>query len=123
MKEVGEIWVLRIISNGTGILWGQMDLAIVHFRYVWINFCQLNQENCPSKKKVRQQFPFGMSLLVFIPTLTKKLLKMLATAQGLSTVFPLSKILGMKLALTLLMLMIDLIPDQIFFILFFLHKT
>ena len=65
-----------------------------------------------------------MSLLVFIPTLTKKLLKMLATtAQGLSTVFPLSKILGMKLALTLLMLMIDLIPDQIFFILFLLHKT
>ena len=63
-----------------------------------------------------------MSLLVFIPTLTKKLLKMLATAQGLSTVFSLSKILGMKLALTLLMLMIDLIPDQIFFILFLLHK-
>ena len=41
---------------------------------------------------------------------------MLAIAQGLSTVIPLSKILGMKLALTLLMLMIDLIPDQIFFI-------
>ena len=76
----------------------------------------------PFKKKARQQFPFGMSLLVFIPTLTKKLLKMLAIAQGLSTVFPLSKILGMKLALTLLMLMIDLIPDQIFFILFLLHK-
>ena len=81
-----------------------------------MNQLQLNQENCPSKKKVGQQFPFGMSLLVFIPTLTKKSLKMLAIAQGLSTVIPLSKILGMKLALTLLMLMIDLIPDQIFFI-------
>ena len=37
----------------------------------------------------------GMSLSVFLPTLTKKLLKMLAIAQGLPTVFPLSKILGM----------------------------
>ena len=42
-----------------------------------------------------QQFPHGMSLSVFLPTLTKKLSKMLAIAQGLSTVFPLSKILGM----------------------------
>ena len=46
----------------------------------------------PFRKEVGQQFPFGMSFLVFIPTLTKKLLKMLAMAQGLSTVFPLSKI-------------------------------
>ena len=49
----------------------------------------------PFRKEVGQQFPHGMSLSVFLPTLTKKLLKMLAIAQGLSTVFPLSKILGM----------------------------
>ena len=47
------------------------------------------------KEVVGQQFPHGMSLSVFLPTLTKKLLKMLAIAQGLSTVFPLSRILGM----------------------------
>ena len=69
----------------------------------------------PFRKEVGLQFPHGMSLSVFLPTLTKKLLKMLAIAQGLSTVFPLSKILGLYSALTLLMLMIDLIPDQIFF--------
>ena len=68
----------------------------------------------PFRKEVGQQFTRGMSLSVFLPTLTKKLLKMLAIAQGLSTVFPLSKILGMQSALTLLMLMIDLILDQIF---------
>ena len=60
----------------------------------------------PFRKEVGQQFTRGMSLSVFLPTLTKKLLKMLAIAQGLSTV---SKILGMQSALTLLMLMIDLI--------------
>ena len=49
----------------------------------------------PFRKEVGQQFPHGMSLSVFLPTLTNKLLKMLAIAQGLSTVFPLSKILGM----------------------------
>ena len=65
----------------------------------------------PFRKEVGQQFTRGMSLSVFLPTLTKKLLKMLAIAQGLSTV---SKILGMQSALTLLMLMIDLILDQIF---------
>ena len=47
---------------------------------------------------------------------------LLSVAQGLSAVFPLSKKLGMYLALTLVMLMIDLIPDQIFFILLLLHK-
>ena len=41
----------------------------------------------PFRKEVGQQFPHGMSLSVFLPTLTKKLLKMLAIAQGLSTVF------------------------------------
>ena len=49
----------------------------------------------PFRKEVGQQFPHGMSLSVFLPTLIKKLLKMLAIAQGLSTVFPLSRILGM----------------------------
>ena len=49
----------------------------------------------PFRKEVGQQFPHGMFLSVFLPTLTKKLLKMLAIAQGLSTVFPLSRILGM----------------------------
>ena len=48
----------------------------------------------PFRKEVGQQFPLGMSLSVFLPTLTKNLLKMLAIAQGLSTVlFPLSRIL------------------------------
>ena len=47
------------------------------------------------RKEVGQQFPHGMSLSVFSPTLTNKLLKMLAKAQGLSTGFPLSRILGM----------------------------
>ena len=49
----------------------------------------------PFRKEVGQQFPHGMSLSVFLPTFTKKLFKMLAIAQGLLTVFPLSKILGM----------------------------
>ena len=49
----------------------------------------------PFRKEVGQQFPHGMSLSVFLPTLTNKLLKMLAIAQGLSTGFPLSRILGM----------------------------
>ena len=49
----------------------------------------------PFRKEVGQQFPHGMFLSVFLPTLTKKLSKMLAIAQGLSTVFPLSRILGM----------------------------
>ena len=49
----------------------------------------------PFRKEVGQQFPHGMFLSVFLSTLTKKLLKMLAIAQGLSTVFPLSRILGM----------------------------
>ena len=48
----------------------------------------------PFRKEVGQQFPLGMSLSVFLPTLTKNLLKMLAIAQGLSTVlFPLPRIL------------------------------
>ena len=49
----------------------------------------------PFRKEVGQQFPHGMFLSVFLPTLTKKLSEMLAIAQGLSTVFPLSRILGM----------------------------
>ena len=49
----------------------------------------------PFRKEVGQQFPHGMSLSVFLPTLTNKLLKMLAITQGLSTGFPLSRILGM----------------------------
>ena len=49
----------------------------------------------PFRKEVGQQFAHGMFLSVFLPTLTKKLFKMLAIAQGLSTVFPLSRILGM----------------------------
>ena len=52
-------------------------------------------EKLPFRKEVGQQFPHGMFLSVFLPTLTKKLLEMLAIAQGLSTVFPLSRILGM----------------------------
>ena len=82
----------------------------------------MNQENCPSKKKGSTTIPIRNVFVSVYTHIKKKLLKMLATAQGLSTVFPLSKILGMKLALTLLMLVIDLIPDQIFFILFLLHK-
>ena len=42
----------------------------------------------PFRKEVGQQFPHGMYLSVFLPILTKKILKMLAMAQGLSTVFP-----------------------------------
>ena len=49
----------------------------------------------PFRKEVGQQFPHGMFLSVFLPTLTKKLLEMLAIAQRLLTVFPLSRILGM----------------------------
>ena len=49
----------------------------------------------PFRKEVGQQFPHGMSLSVFLPTLTNKLLKMLTITQGLSTGFPLSRILGM----------------------------
>ena len=49
----------------------------------------------PFRKEVGQQFPHGMSLSVILPTVTKKLFKMLAIAQRLSTVFPLSRILGM----------------------------
>ena len=49
----------------------------------------------PFRNEVGQQLPHGISLPVFLPTLTKKLLKMLAIAQGLSTVLPFSKIFGM----------------------------
>ena len=37
-------------------------------------------------KEVGRQFPCGTSLSVFLPTLTKQLLKMLARAQGLSII-------------------------------------
>ena len=40
----------------------------------------------PFIKEVGRQFPGGTSLSVFLPTLTKKLLKMLARAQGLSII-------------------------------------
>ena len=39
------------------------------------------------RKEVGQQFPCGMSLSVFLPILTKKLLNMLAIAQGLVNSF------------------------------------
>ena len=74
------------------------------------------------QKKGSTTIPIRNFFVSVYTHINKKIVKMLATAQGLSTVFPRSKILGMKLALTLLMLMIDLIPDQIFFILFLLHK-
>ena len=49
MKEVGEIWVLGIISNGTGILYGPIDC---HCPFeICMNQLQLNQENCPSEKR------------------------------------------------------------------------
>ena len=78
-----------------------MDLLL----YIW-DMCEststeetgernIESGKLPFRKEVGQQFPHGMSLSVFLPTLTKKLLKMLAIAQGLSTVlFPLSRILG-----------------------------
>ena len=40
----------------------------------------------PFIKEVGRQFPCGTSLSVFLPTLTKQLLKMLARAQGLSII-------------------------------------
>ena len=71
MKEVGEISLsIRDMNESTSIESGKL----------------------PFKK---QQYPWGMSLSVFLPTLTKKINQTLAIAQGLSTVFPLSKILGM----------------------------
>ena len=80
MKEVGEISLsIRDMKESTSIESGKL----------------------PLKKEVGQQYPWGMSLSVFLPTLTNKINQTLAIAQGLSTVFPLSKILGMQSALTL----------------------
>ena len=74
MKEVGEISLsIRDMNESTSIESGKL----------------------PFKKEVGQQYPWGMSLSVFLPTLTKNINQTLAIAQGLSTVFPLSKILGM----------------------------
>ena len=74
MKEVGEISLsIRDMNESTSIESGKL----------------------PFKKEVGQQYPWGMSLSVFLRTLTKKINQTLAIAQGLSTVFPLSKILGM----------------------------
>ena len=58
-------------------------MGLEYYRDQWICHCpfekcmnklQLNQENCPSEE-VGQQFPWGMSLSVFSPTLIKKLIK------------------------------------------------
>ena len=59
---------------------------------------------------------------VFTHINKKVLLNVLAIAQRLSIFFPIFNRMGIKSALTLLMFMIDLIPDQIFFILFLLHR-
>ena len=67
MKEARVIWVLRIISNGTGILRDQW----IWLLSIWDMYESTSIESgkLPFRKKVGQQFPFGMSLSVFIPTL------------------------------------------------------
>ena len=54
------------------------------------------------------------NLSVVLPTLTKKLLKFVAIAQELSIDLPFYNRVRIYSALTLLMFMIDLIPDQTF---------
>ena len=49
----------------------------------------------PFRKEVGQQLSHTECLCQCLPTLTNKLLKTLTIAQGLSTGFPLSRILGM----------------------------
>lgn len=44
----------------------------------------------PFRKEVEQQLPFGISLSVFLPTSTKKIVKDVSNSTGLSIDLPLS---------------------------------
>jgi len=90
-----------------------MDLVIVHLRYVWINF------NWIMKIALQKRGWTTIAIrIVFVSVYThinEKNTKDVSTSTGIVNSFSTSLNTGNVISFNLLMLMIDLIPDQTFF--------